>query len=390
MNQLLYEGRTLVGIVSSIIRQDTLHVLYNRLDWERMFRLADYHRVSNIVYLGILGKGDVIPDRWRDRFFERYQEALQFGENCDESIREVLMWLDMREISCTVLTSSLVRELYTIPETAENCPIQILMDEDNYFLAKGYLVDLGYETDQTYKGYGERMRRTSGVSVVLYHTLPFKVPGYGRNMQRLLETAYIKEPYYTIRVLPEESEFVFRMAKAIYSYVTDELRLREVLDLMLFHRAWRNEISPEFVEKRLADFQIDELAEKLLRIAYMWFGDKKDNYFVGQIEDMAVYDVLEDRLLTKGVINRESDPQALKLQKAIQKELDKERREEGRDIFLEGIAAHWENFRKSLRWAFPDYHYMSSIYPIVEKIPILLPVYWVIRGIRLLLRMFVK
>ena len=99
MNQLLYEGRTLVGMVSSIIRQDTLHVLYNRLDWERMFRLADNHKIANIVYLGILGKGDALPDKWRERFFERYQEALLFGENCNESVKEVLTWLDMREIS---------------------------------------------------------------------------------------------------------------------------------------------------------------------------------------------------------------------------------------------------------------------------------------------------
>ena len=40
MNQLLFEGRTLVGIVASIVRQDALHVMFNRLDWERMFRLS--------------------------------------------------------------------------------------------------------------------------------------------------------------------------------------------------------------------------------------------------------------------------------------------------------------------------------------------------------------
>ena len=84
MNQLLFEGRTLVGIVASIVRQDALHVMFNRLDWERMFRLADYHRVANIVYLGVLGKGDALPDRWRDRFFGRYQETLLFEENCEE------------------------------------------------------------------------------------------------------------------------------------------------------------------------------------------------------------------------------------------------------------------------------------------------------------------
>ena len=118
-----------------------------------------------------------MPSRWRDRFFERYQEALLFGENCDESFRELLMWLDMREVSCTLLTSVSMRELYKLPETAENTPVQILLDEEIIF-GQGYLVDLGYETDQTYKGYGERMRRISGVSVILYHKLPFRTSGY--------------------------------------------------------------------------------------------------------------------------------------------------------------------------------------------------------------------
>ncbi len=39
MNQLLFDGRSLVGIVSSIIRQNELHVNFNRIDWERMYRI---------------------------------------------------------------------------------------------------------------------------------------------------------------------------------------------------------------------------------------------------------------------------------------------------------------------------------------------------------------
>ena len=68
MNQFLFEGRSLVGIVSSIIRQDDLKVSFSRLDWERMFRLADYHKVASIVYLGILGYREALPEKWQARF----------------------------------------------------------------------------------------------------------------------------------------------------------------------------------------------------------------------------------------------------------------------------------------------------------------------------------
>ena len=43
-----------------------------------------------------------------------------------------------------------------------------------------------------------------------------------------------------------------------------------------------------------------------------------------------------------------------------------------------------------LRWVFPDYRYMVSIYAVLEKIPVLLPVFWIVRDIRLLGRLLKK
>ncbi len=386
MNRLLFEGRSLVGIVSSVIRQDDRQVSYNRLDWERMYRLSDYHKVANIVYIGLLGYRETVPDKWRDRFFKRYQESLQFGEHCGESFQEVLTWLDMRKISCTILTSESVRGLYRLSETADIGPVQIFMDEEKYYLAKGYLVDLGYETDETYNGFGERMRKVSGIPIILYHKLPFRTSKYTKNMVKILESAQIKEPYENIWMLPPESEFLYRMAGAAYRYVTDELTVREVLELLLCHRAWKEEIDEDALWKRLAEFRIDGLAEKILELAYMWFGEKTDTFLISRADDTVVYDILEERLLSRGIVNRENDEQALKLQSLVDKEIEKEKKAEGKDIKREKRDQRYTEMKRKLSWIFPDFHYMSSIYPVLEKIPVLLPLYWVIRGLRLLWR----
>lgn len=386
MNQLLFEGRSLVGIVSSVVRQDDRRISFNRLDWERMYRLSDFHRVANIVYIGLLGYRETVPDKWRDRFFKRYQEVLLFGEHCDESFQEVLAWLDMREISCTVLTSESVRSFYKISENAENSPVQIFLDEEKYYLAKGYLIDLGYETDETYKGFVERMKKVSGVTIILYRKLPFRTAKYTKNMVKILESAQIKEPYENIWMLPPESEFLYRMAGAAYRYVTDELTLREVLELMLCHRAWKDEIDEEDLWKRLDEYKIGGLAERILELAYMWFGEKTDTFLAEHAEDMSVYDVLEERILTRGIVNHERDDEALKLQSLIDKELEKEKKAEGKDLKKEKMGKYFSEIKRKLSWIFPDYHYMSSIYPAVEKIPLLLPVFWGVRGVRLFWR----
>ena len=386
MNQLLFDGRSLVGIVSSIIRQNELHVNFNRIDWERMYRIADYHKVANIVYLAILGYSESVPERWRERFFGRYQESLQFGENYKESIQEVLAWLDARNISCTVLTSEIVREFYRIPEAADTSPLRIYLDEESYTLARGYLIDLGYEVEATYEGTGERFSEISAIPVELYYAFPFRATRYIKEMRRLVESACEREGYKRIHALSVESEFVYRMASAAYRYVTDEVTMREIIELQVFHKTFRDRIRMDAVQKRLKDFEIDGLAEKLLRISYMWFGDRKDTYYDGLPEDMSVYDILEERLLTRGIINHETDSQALKLEKSVRKELEKEKKGERIRQLKAKMKERFESAMRVLRWIFPDYHYMASIYPILEKLPVLLPVFWVSRGIRLLIR----
>lgn len=386
MNQLLFDGRSLVGIVSSIIRQNELHVNFNRIDWERMYRIADYHKVANIVYLAILGYSESVPERWRERFFGRYQESLQFGENYKESIQEVLAWLDARNISCTVLTSEIVREFYRIPEAADTSPLRIYLDEESYTLARGYLIDLGYEVEATYEGTGERFSEISATPVELYYAFPFRATRYIKEMRRLLETACEREGYKRIHALSVESEFVYRMASVAYHYVTDEVTMREIIELQVFHKTFRDRIRMDAVQKKLKDFEIDGLAEKLLRISYMWFGDRKDTYYDGLPEDMSVYDILEERLLTRGIINHETDSQALKLEKSVRKELEKEKKGERIRQLKVKMKECLESVMRVFRWIFPDYHYMASIYPILEKLPVLLPVFWVFRGIRLLIR----
>ena len=67
-NQNFYEGRILVNMAASVMRQDDLKPLHGNLDWERLFRIADYNKISNLIYLAILGNNEKMPERWKTRF----------------------------------------------------------------------------------------------------------------------------------------------------------------------------------------------------------------------------------------------------------------------------------------------------------------------------------
>lgn len=382
MERLIYEGRFLVNTVGGIMRQDDLREMYGRVNWEKMFREADYHKIANIIYLASLGKGDEIPERWRERFFERYQKALRFGDVYREAQQEILMMMEMMNLPCFVISSCAVRELYPVPEMSACGLLKLLVDEKSYVLAKGYMVDLGYETDYSYKGYGEHMKNAAGFDMEIYYKLPLRTRLYDKNMKLMLETAPFWGRYKYVRGFSLENQFVYMLASAAYAYVTDALLIRNVLDLYVFHRMWKEKMNIESIEKRMEGFRVDELGKKILHIAYMWFGSKGEKASDGLPEDIKVYDILENRILSRGVLNNETDQQALKLERLVQREINREQFREKRAAFTEKWRKRRKNTGRMLRWVFPEYKYMCVIYPILEDFSILLPICWIWRGIR--------
>lgn len=326
-----------------------------------------------------------------NRFFDRYQESLLGGENCEASEKEILTLLDMERIPCVVLASSTTRGLYEIRETADMSPLRLYLSPDGYSLVKGFLVDLGYETIRNYPECGERMRRMSGFSVDIYHKLPFKTKFYEKGMRALTIRARIRKGGEAVRILSTEDRLVFRLASVSYQYVTDELLIRDMLDLFLYHKAWRREINGAYVKKKLQEFRVDGLAEKLLRLSYMWFGAKEDKEYMqssGQPEELHSFDILESRIFSRGEFgkDKEMDPQAQALDRMLVKEDEREAKKIRNREFKKKAAEKREAAGRHFHWIFPDYKYMSELYPNLEKMPLLLPFYWLARGFRMLIR----
>ena len=124
-NQNFYEDRILVNMAAFVMRQDDLKPLHGNLDWEKLFRVADYNKISNLIYLAILGNNEKIPERWKTRFYERYSDILKFNESCTEGEREILVLLELKKIPVLVLSSSSRRQLYPREEMAGESSLKL-------------------------------------------------------------------------------------------------------------------------------------------------------------------------------------------------------------------------------------------------------------------------
>ena len=262
MNRSVYEGKFLLNLLGGTLRQDDSFPVVRRMNWGRLYRIADYHEISSAIYLGMLSAGVRVPAIFGERFFKRYQEAVRYGEVYEASELEILDVFQALKVPAVILESAAVRRLYHLPETAANSPLRLYIPEERYYLAKGYLIDLGYETDMFYKGFGEHMKRIGGFQIEIYHTLPFLTKTYKKAMKSLLNRAYADKNRPSLKVLSLESSYLFRLAEASCHFCSDTLRIRELLDLYLFYKLFYKDMNHRFLGSRIKELGIPIITEE--------------------------------------------------------------------------------------------------------------------------------
>lgn len=384
MNRSVYEGKFLINLLGSTLRQDDSFPVMRRMNWGRLYRIADYHELASGIYLGMLSAGARVPSLFGEKFFHRYQEAVRYGEIYESSELEILGAFQAVKVPAVVLESAAVRRLYHLPETAANSPLRLYIPEERYYMARGYLFDLGYETDQFYSGFGEHMKRAGGFQVEIYHHLPFLTKNYKKHMKSLLDRAYPDKKYPVLKVLSLESSYMFRMAEACYHFCTDSLKIRELLDLYLFYKLFHKDMNKKFLDARIKELDISLLSQSLLHMADMWFSSRKDSLFPYPKDSISLFDDMESRILSNGMVGADSIPEAAKLRKAIKDAENKEERAAKWRKWKEKWKNRFDGIKKQLRWIFPESSYMKSLYPGLENAPFLLPLYWLRRDFKLI------
>ena len=130
MNRSVYEGKFLLNLVGATLRQDDSFPVMRRMNWGRLYRIADYHELSSAVYLGMLSAGARVPALFGERFFSRYQEAVRYGAVYESSELEILDAFQALKIPAVILESAAVRRLYPLAETAANSPLRLFIPEE--------------------------------------------------------------------------------------------------------------------------------------------------------------------------------------------------------------------------------------------------------------------
>lgn len=357
-----YEERYLMTLLSSVMNQKAASPPLRRLNWDKMFRLSDYHHVAHAVYYGIIGLEGEIPQPIRQQFFDKYLESVFRTERLKAGEKEVKTLLERGKLNCFVLDYSDMVQSYPVEEMCCSGAIEIGIHRKISFPLKKLLEEADFEEQRYIEGQGHSYYRVPGFRVVSYDSNIF----FSRRMRKFYRNMFhnlpLKKGCHYVHQLSLEDSYMFHMCRLTDRYARGEISLDQIIDFWIFYKKNAEALSWPYIYERLKALKIADFAEKLENLVIRWFGTG------ASIEDMEVYEAMESYILTKGVEGRDISSRLLPLIKTVA------------DCYARNRRA--EKFKKLLEWTFPDRAYMETIYPLLERLAWLLPFFWIMRLLR--------
>ncbi|GLB29136.1 hypothetical protein LAD12857_10590 [Lacrimispora amygdalina] len=355
-----YEERYLIILLSAVMNQRPSPEPIRSLDWEKMYRLADYHGVAHAVHYGILGLDQEIPQSVRQQFFEKYLESVHRVDRLQKSEMQIFSLLEREKINCFYLSFSDIVSSYPIEEMCCRESIEIGTSKKYIRIVGEILRKLDFENRKTDE-MGKLYYRIPGIRVLNFtHTL-FLSPSMRKYFKSFLKTTIHQYGSKYVKDLPLDDRYLFIMCRLTDSYARGNISLSQILDFWVFYKRYGESFNWPYIYNKLKKLKIAEFAERLEHLILRWFGTG------AIIENVEIYEAMESYILSKGTDGREVSSKLLPLIKTVADCYARNRR--------------LEDLRKIVTWLFPDRRYMETIYPFLEKTGILLPIFW---GIRLL------
>ncbi|KEZ88118.1 nucleotidyltransferase family protein [Lacrimispora celerecrescens] len=214
---------------------------------------------------------------------------------------------------------------------------------------------------------GELYYRVPGNKVLCFNQTMF----FSKSMQKfyinLVRSLPNKKGLNHIREMNASEMYLFLMCRLTDSYARGDISLSQIMDFWAFYKTHGEFFLWPYIYERLKELKIEEFAERLESLILRWFGTGTG------IENVEIYDNMESYIFSKGTEGREISEQFLPLIKTVADCYSRDRKK--------------EEFIRLVAWLFPDREYMETIYPVLEKAGVFLPIFWLIRLERYFRRM---
>ena len=351
MNELQIE---ILRIIKKALADDFDEEINLNTAWDIIFKIGKEHKIIPILCEGILNT--TLDGRIKKIFLDEYKrQALAHFSQIDR-LEQITKAFDENNIDYMPLKGTRLKALYPKPEMRVMVDLDILIKLEQYEKIKSCMTALGLfeecESDH------EFIWSDKGLVHIELHKRLF--PSYNPDFCRYFgigwERAKKYDPKKSGFELSPEDEYIFVFTHFAKHYRDGGIGIRHMLDLYLF--ATNNpKMNSSYIESQLCDLQLFDFHKNILHTLKVWFEGAKES---------PTDTLITNKIFRSGAYgNRESTSAA----KALR-------------VTNRSKTTLGGRFRFILKSAFPSISVAKDSFPILKRIPVLLPAVWILRLVK--------
>ncbi len=320
-------------------------------DVNNSLELVFKHRIVNVFYNGLVNSGIDVDDYIKNLFLKSLFFELSTDENQQNIKKEIIDIFNENAIDHMLLKGSMLKKLYPKPEMRRMGDIDILIRQKQYKSIRKILNSSGY-AEEGESGHEYKWTK-NGVLIELHKRLVGKAHDdlyayYGDDFKNAISCGN-----YSYK-MSDEDFLIFLIVHFVKHYRKTGIGIMHMCDLYIYLNS--KKIDNRYMQNELTKLSLWEFYNNLIYTLEVWFGDA---------EPTPKSDHITDVIMASGAYGIHSTYVVFQTLKS---------RKKHKNPLVNKLI--------TLIYAlFPPYSTMKNRYTILRKLPFLLPVYWIIRGV---------
>lgn len=348
----------MLRLISCVVLEKEVPEASEDINWENILRISMLHNMANIVAYGIAKGNYEIPLQIKSQFNLKLYERMTVSDNQNAELRKILTAFEEENIEYMPLKGVLLQSLYPSHDMRSMADMDILIKPEEKEKINNIMTSLGYEF-KCESNHEYVYSKKPYVSVELHKLL---IPSYNEDMYKHYGDGWKRAKKCEGRAnryeLSLEDNFIYIFTHFAKHYRDGGIGIKAVLDIFLYLEKYR-ELDREYIEKQFSNLNLSDFYNNITRVIECWF-------YGAEFDELSKS--VTEFIINSGTFGRiENQTSAEAIRDYMDKDIKK---------------AEKQRYTKLI---FPNIRRMQTGYPILKKVPVLLPFMWVIRIIKLII-----
>ncbi len=319
-------------------------------DLQVLVDIANKHKIVSMIYYGALNCGIADGDPLMQQLFMGTCRNIATSQQQTFCLNEILKSFDKNGVEYMPLKGTLLKDIYPKSEMRTMGDADILIKPEQYDIIKPIMEELGYK--EKIESDHELIWQKPGSYIELHKRL---IPSYNKDYYTYFGDGWrlAKVKKGTRYEMTDEDQMIYLFTHYAKHYRDAGIGIKHIVDLWVYRKN-KPKLDEEYIKTELSKLQLYDFYVNTIRTLAVWFdGEEPDevtDFITRIIFNSGVYGTKEAHILSEAVKLTKSHGSA----KAVKK-------------------------HKLINLIFLPYSGMCEKYPILKKLPFLLPIMWVVR-----------